>query len=189
MKRVRLLQSAAQYDILKDVRWFAAESVAGRADILDDRIASEFIAEIDLTAMTILPSAGGQYEHVTERLTEELGEADAFTYPTYDSVWILGKAIMKADSTEPSEIKKVLPSVAAEHKDGAMSNTELNDAGDLILANYQIMEVVDNEWERTIKYATEHDILTADNQPTGEIEIGSLYPLTGASSSTGFCDA
>lgn len=185
-ERVRLLQSAAQYDTLKEVRWFAAESVAGRSDILDDRIASEFIAEIDLTAMTILPSAGGQYEHVTERLTEELGEADAFTYPTYDSVWILGKAIMKADSTEPSEIKKVLPSVAAEHKDGAMSNTELNDAGDLILANYQIMKVVDNAWERTIKYATEQDILTADNQPTDEIEIGSLYPLTGGSSSTGF---
>lgn len=185
-ERVQLLQSAAQYDILKDVRWFATESVAGRADILEDRITSEFIAEVDLTAMTILPSAGEQYKHVTDSLTEELGEVDAFTYPTYDSVWILGKSIMRADSTEPSEIKKVLPSVAAEHKDGAMSNTELNDAGDLILANYQIMTVIDNEWVRTIKYSVEQDILTADNQPTGEVEIGSLYPLTGRASSTGF---
>ena len=185
-ERVLLMQSAAQYDVLKNVRWFAAESVAGRADILEDRITSEFIAEIDLTAMTILPSAGEQYRHVTDSLTEELGEADAFTYPTYDSVWILGKSIIRADSTEPSEIKKVLPNVAAEYKDGAMSNTELNDAGDLILANYQIMKVIDNAWVPTIKYSTEQDILTAANQPTGEIEIGSLYPLTGASSSTGF---
>ena len=185
-ERVQLLQSAAQYDILEDVRWFAAESVAQQSDILDDRITSEFIAEIDLTAMTILPSAGGQYDHVTESVTEEIGEINAFVYPAYDSVWILGKAIMKADSTEPSEIKKVLPTVAAEYKDGAMSNTELNDAGDLILANYQIMKVVDNEWERTIKYATEQDTLTAVNQPTGEVDIGSLYPLTGRQDATGY---
>ena len=95
---------------------------------------------------------------------------------------------MEADSTNSTMVKSVLPRVAAEYSNGAMGSTELNDAGDLLLANYQLWEIINNTWvETNVKYSVEQDILTAANQPTGEVKVGSLYPLTGSASSTGFC--
>ncbi len=182
----QILQVATNYEILKEVRWFGAEATAEVSAFIEDRKASELVNAVNFTAVQILPAEGTQFEHVRDSLSEELGATpNTFAYPAYDAVWILGKSIMKADSVDPTEIKRVLPSVAAEHN-GAMGTTELNEAGDLKLANYQVLQIIDNAWERTLKYSSEQDILAAVDQPTGEIEIGSLYPLTGASSSTGF---
>lgn len=182
----QIIQTASNYEILKEVRWFGSESTAQVEAFVEDRIASEFVNAVNFTALQILPAEGTQFEHVQDSLSEKLGTTpNTFVYPAYDAVWILGKSIMEADSVDPTKIKSVLPSVAAEYN-GAMGSTELNETGDLQLANYQVFQIIDNAWERTLKYSSEQDILAAANQPTGEIEIGSLYPLTGSSSSTGF---
>ena len=182
----QIIQTASNYEILKEVRWFGSESTAQVEAFVEDRIASEFVNAVNFTALQILPAEGTQFEHVHDSLSEQLGTTpNTFVYPAYDAVWILGKSIMEADSVDPTKIKSVLPSVAAEYN-GAMGSTELNEAGDLQLANYQVFQIIDNAWERTLKYSSEQDILVAVNQPAGEVEIGSLYPLTGRSSSTGF---
>ena len=183
---VQIVQSAASYDILKDVRWYGTESTADAKNLITDRIASEFINEVDFTAMQFLPSLGPQADHVLESITEELGAPPIpFVYPAYDAVWLLGKSIMEAGSTDSEQVKNALPGVAAENV-GAMNTNELNDAGDLALANYQVRTIVNSTWTEVGKYSAEYDVLVTGDQPTDEVTVGSLYPLTGRSSSTGY---
>lgn len=184
----QILQKALDYEALNQVRWFGSEATAQASSFVEDRKASEFVSNVNFTAVQILPAEGTKFDQVTAALSETLGATpNTFVYPAYDAVWILGKSIMEADSTNSTMVKSVLPRVAAEYSNGAMGSTELNDAGDLLLANYQLWEIINNTWvETNVKYSVEQDILTAANQPTGEVEVGSLYPLTGSASSTGF---
>lgn len=182
----RLVQSATQHEILKEVRWYGTESTANAEDLIVDRIASEFVDEVDFTAMQILSSPGPLADHVNESLTEELGSApNPFAHQAYDAVWILGKAIMEAGSTDSASVKSTLPGVAAVHS-GATGSTELNDAGDLLIANYQVVKTQSGAWINTLKYSAEHDILVSVEQPAGDVMIGSLYPLTGRQDATGY---
>lgn len=181
-----LVQSAEQYQILKDVSWYGTEATADEKELIDDRIASAFADTVGFTATRLLISSGPENESIQDRLTEELGTTpSAFVYPTYDSVWVLGKAIMKANSADSAYIKSILHDVAAAHS-GAMESTTLNDAGDLAVGNYQEVKVEDGAWIPKGKYITSYDIITATTQPTGEIEVGSLYPITGSNAATGF---
>lgn len=183
---LQIVQSAAQYDILGDVLWIGAESVAEQDLLVTDSIASEFVDEVDFTAVQILISPGSRYDDVSSRLQERLGAVpNTFSYPAYDAVWVMAKSIVEAGSAEAADVKSVIRNVAAAH-DGTMASTELNDAGDLALANYQIWRIIDNTWTVTAKYSADKDILSAETQPDGEITVGSLYPLTGRSSSTGY---
>ena len=182
----RLVQSATQHEILKEVRWYGTESTANAEDLVTDRIASEFVDEVDFTAMQILSSPGPLADHVNESLTEELGSApNPFAHQAYDAVWVLGKAIMEAGSTDSASVKSALPGVAAAHS-GATGSTELNDAGDLLIANYQVVKTQGGAWINTLKYSAEYDVLVTADQPTDDVTVGSLYPLTGRSSSTGY---
>ncbi|MXX21262.1 MAG: ABC transporter substrate-binding protein [Cenarchaeum sp. SB0661_bin_35] len=182
----RLVQSASQHPILGDVSWYGTESTADSAELINDRIASAFTDKVSYTAMRILLSSGPDRESVQDRLTEQLGaEPTAFAYPAYDSVWVLGKAIMTANSADSTYIKSVLYDVAATHS-SATGSTALNDAGDLAVAHYQVLRIEDGAWISTDKYSAIRDLLIPSNDLTGEVTVGSLYPLTGRSSSTGY---
>ncbi len=181
-----IIQEASLHEDLGNVRWYGSEAVAGSTYLFDDPIASEFVNSVDFTSLQVLISPGGQSDRIDELLTEELGSAPiSFVHPAYDAVWIVGKAIMEANSSEAADVKKVLVDVASGYS-GAMASGELNEAGDLVLANYQIWKIIDNEWVKSGVYAAEKNILTAAEQPVGEVEIGSLYPLTGRQDATGY---
>lgn len=181
-----IIQEASLREDLGNIRWYGSEAVAGVTYLLDDPIASEFVNSVNFTSLQVLISPGQQSDRIDELLTEELGAAPiSFVHPAYDAVWIVGKAIMEANSSEAADVKKVLASVADGHT-GAMASAELNEAGDLVLANYQIWKIVDNAWVKSGVYAAEKNILTAAEQPVGEVEVGSLYPLTGRQDATGY---
>lgn len=181
----RLVQSASQHPILGDVSWYGSEANAGSDELINDRIASAFTDEVGYTAFRILPSPGPERESIQDRLTEKLGaEPDAFAYPAYDSVWVLGKSIMKANSADSAYVKSVLHDVAAAHS-GATGSIELNDAGDLAVGNYQVLKVEDGAWMQTGKYSAIRDLLIPSTQPEEDVTIGSIYPLTGDLSARG----
>ena len=181
-----IIQEASLHEDLGNVRWYGSEAVAGATYLLDDPIASEFVNSVDFTSLQVLISPGEQSDRINELLTEELGAAPiSFVHPTYDAVWVVGKAIMEANSPEAADVKKVLVDVASDYS-GAMASGELNEAGDLVLANYQIWKIIDNTWVKSGVYAAAQDILTAAEQPVGEVEVGSLYPLTGRQDATGY---
>lgn len=181
----RLIQSASQYQILRDVSWYGTEATADQKELIEDRIASTFANRVGFTATRLLISSGPENESIQDRLTEELGTTPtAFAYPAYDSVWVLGKAIMKANSADSAYIKSVLHDVAATHS-GAMISTTLNDAGDLAVGNYQVVKIEDGAWISLDKYSATRDLLIPSTQPEGEVTIGSIYPLTGDLSARG----
>lgn len=180
-----IMRSAYIFQTLKQVKWYGGEALAQVDYLLEDDITSKFIAGVDFTAIQILDSPGRETDELRERITAITGsEPTSFVRPSYDSIWLLGKAMLAAHSTEAGDIKDVLPDVASEYS-GAMSSTELNAADDLKLINYQIWKVVDNNWEKGGIYAAEQGILTAAMQPEDEVLIGSLYPLTDGQNPTG----
>ena len=182
---LQIVQSASQYDILTQVKWYGAESVAEHEQFVSDSIAAEFAEQVDITTVQILIGPGERYGDVSSKLTEQLGSApNSFAYPTYDSVWVVAKSIMETGSASASDVNSVLRDVAAAH-DGSVSSNELNDAGDLALANYQIWKIVDNAWDVRGKYSAGKDFLSAETGPSGEVEVGVIYPLTGRLSSKG----
>ena len=176
----RIIESAHVYGLLKQVKWYGGEALTRAKYLAGDTALSEFATLTEFTAMDVTP--GDKAAAVSEHILETTGAFQtAFVYPQYDSVWILGNAIMKAQSTDMEAVKAVLPSVAADYTGGALKSTRLNADGDLALANYQVWTVSDNAWTKRGIFASERTLLTATEQPEGDVHVGSLYPLTGAS--------
>ena len=181
----RIIESAQTYDLLEQVRWYGGEALTRANYLAGDTTLSEFATLTAFTAMDVVP--GDKASRVSDHLSATIGSFQtAFVYPQYDSVWVLGKSIMRAQSTDAVDIKAVISDVAASYTGGALSSTRLNADGDLDLANYQVWMVTDNTWTKRGIFAPERNILTAAEQPEGEVEVGSLYPLTGRQDSTGY---
>ena len=181
----QIVQAASQYDILGQVVWYGSEAVPAELN-LEDSIVSDFTKTTEFLATDIHLSEGELAQSLIDRLTDTLGyEPIPFTYAAYDAVQILGRAIERADSAEPAKVKAVLHSVAADYQ-GALANSELNENGDLTKSNYAVKVVENNAWVTKQKYLTDYNFITAATQPQGIIEIGSIYPITGQSASTGF---
>lgn len=179
-----IMQSAYNFETLGQVKWYGGEVLAQAEYLIEDDTASEFAAEVDFTTVLILDSHGGKTDEVRDRVAGIVGtEPVSHVHRSYDSIWVLGKAIMAAHSAEARDVKTALADVVDNYS-GALGSTKLNAAGDLEMANYQIWKIVDNAWTKGGIYAAERSILTAAKQPEGEVLVGSLYPLTDGLSPT-----
>ena len=175
-----IVQAASKHDILDDVIWFGTSSLANAPSLVKGDAVSDFMGTVNFTLTTSLVGPGERFGNVTDRAAEMIqGDPNIYTYSAYDSVWLVGKSIIEAGSVEPAAVKEVLPRVAASHS-GAMSSTELDEAGDLLLANYRMLSIINGTWVETGKYSAERDLLVAATQPTGEVRIGALHPVTGS---------
>ena len=170
---VSIFQTASTYDILDDVRWFGGEAVAQSTPVALDPLASEFAMEADLITVQLLLDPGDRADSVSERLEDVLGEVpNAFAYTTYDAVWLAGLSVLEADSADPAEIRKVIRSVSKSYSDGALSSIELNEAGDLILANYETWLLTGSGWVRSVSYDGQQDVIV----PRGVVEGTGFAP-------------
>ena len=68
-----------------------------------------------------------------------------YTYAAYDSVWLLGTAILQAGSTDADTLTAAIPLVA-QHMIGAAGQLLLTEHGDLVPAAYDIRQIRDGEW-------------------------------------------
>lgn len=182
---VRIMQSASEYESLADVRWFGSESLSENTGLIEDPIVSEFVDAVNLHTVQFLVSPGDVHNNVKDRIEAVTGSAPiSFVYPAYDAVWLIGMAAEKASSTSTQDIKGVIHEVAATYS-GAMRGTTMNEHGDLESADYQIWTLQDSTWTKLGQFVKKYDIITAANQPTGDVTIGSIYPLTGDLSARG----
>jgi len=76
---------------------------------------------------------------------------NTYAFSTYDSVWIIGMAILEKQTTDMSTIKEIIPDIA-ENYSGIIGSTRLNEAGDLDNSNYEIWGVSNAEWILVGKY-------------------------------------
>lgn len=178
---VPIFQVAATYDILDDIRWFGGEAVAQSTVIAQDAIASQFAMDTDLTTVQLLLDPGDRANSVSERISDLLGnEPTAFVYTTYDAVWLAGLSILETESTDPADIRDVMRDVAASYSGGALSSTEMNEAGDLMLANYETWLLVEDGWIRGVAYDGQSDSIVSVNMVDGT-EFAPNHDMQGGS--------
>ena len=68
---------------------------------------------------------------------------------------------METDSIDPADIRNVMRDVAASYSGGALSSTVMNEAGDLILANYETWLLVEDGWVRGVAYDGQSDSIVS----------------------------
>lgn len=145
---VSILQTADRYPVLKQVSWYGSETLAQNAFIVRDRIASDFAVEVGFNAIQVPLGDGPRAQSVTDNLSVPFGGTpNAFAYNAYDAVWLAGLSIERTGSTDPADIAAILPLLASSYVGGALSSTQLNDAGDLASATYGTWKISeDGDW-------------------------------------------
>lgn len=154
---VQIMQSASQYKILDDLRWFGSSGIVKDNQLIEDRISQKFSEDVEFIAMQFAPSKSDKYEKIQSKMESELGRIpNAYAFSTYDSVWIIGLAILQTQGTEMSVIKEIIPSIAEDYS-GVIGSTKLNAAGDLDNSNYEIWGVENSKWVLVGTYNSDTD--------------------------------
>lgn len=154
---LQFMQSASQHDVLNDVRWFGPGSNTKEHKLIDDPIGLEFSTNVQFTTIQFAASKNPTYEKVQEHLIETLGtDPNTFVHSSYDAVWIIGLAMLEAQSSDVSAIKEKIPEIA-ENYSGAIGPAKLNEAGDLAQADYEVWGIRGAEWVHLGKYTQSSD--------------------------------
>ena len=157
---LQFTQSAAEHEILDDIRWFGPGANTKEHKLIDDPIGFEFSTSVQFTTVQVAVSKNPIYERVQAHLTETLGHApNAFVHSSYDAVWIIGLAMLETQSTNATAIKSVISDIAEKHN-GAIGPTKLNEAGDLAQANYEVWGIRDGKWVLLGEYAHATDSIS-----------------------------
>ncbi len=150
---IQILQTASNYDVLNQVQWFGAETLAKKTNILNDPIASEIVTETNLTALQIIEPDNNKHTRVQQYFVDKLGEVPiTYVNNAYDISWLVGMSILQTGATDAGSLKSVFIDLA-ENYVGAIGSTALNEDGDLRPRDYSIWEVTEDGWRNTGSYS------------------------------------
>ena len=169
---VHLLKAANSYGNLHDIRWFGSDGSSNDSVLSDDPVAAEFMQDVNFVSTQFSTSANDVYEHVNNYFIEFKGATpNAYSFSAYDSLWILGKTIIATESTDPLVIGDALIDVAGTHT-GAIGTVNLNEFGDLAIADYDLWSIRDNTWYLSGHYdAVTDSIKMGSESPPEEVNI------------------
>ena len=143
---VHLINFAASYDNLETVRWFGSDGSSNDGTLSDDPIASEFTQNTNFVSTQFATSTNEIYQHVNDYFIDFKGSSpNAYAFSSYDSVAVLGKAILETGSTDPLTVRDAIIDVASRHT-GAIGTVNLNEAGDLAISDYDLWGIKDGGW-------------------------------------------
>ncbi|MBW7940732.1 MAG: hypothetical protein H3C63_18555 [Candidatus Omnitrophica bacterium] len=132
---ISLFHSIPQDSILRQVRWFGGDGLAGNASLVNDAMALQFA--LDTKLITFSPgNRSHDFLGIFERawrdvLAETIEETPTtFSYMTYDAAWFLTMASVKeAYNGEEVSRKDTLVDLV-NHTQGAFQFYRFNDVGD-----------------------------------------------------------
>ena len=157
---LQFMQSAASHDVLNDIRWFGSDGLANDPRITEDAIGAQFATDIQLITTLFAVVDNPKYREVAATLEENLGWAPkTYAYSVYDSVWVVGLAMQKAQNTSTEDMTAVIDQAADEYY-GVIGDIKFNEAGDLAASNYDLWGVVDGEWMMVGTWSHEDDSIT-----------------------------
>ena len=143
---VHLLGSAASFDNLDSVRWFGSAGSSRDRVLSDDPAASAFLQDVDFVGVRFGISRNDVYADVQEYWMKYKGRIPGtYSFPLYDSVWVLGKTILETDSVDPLTVRDAITDVASRHT-GAIGTINLNEFGDFATPNYDLWSIRDGQW-------------------------------------------
>lgn len=147
-----MIQQMSLYENIDDVRWFSTSTQAVNTDLVSDPQAFEFAKATQFTTARSVSESNSITQYVNNWALERYDRsASIFTYPSYDSVWLLGVAIQQAQTTDVDTLTKVIPLVAR-NMIGSAGHLELNEAGDLGSSSYEIWHVTEDGWVKAADY-------------------------------------
>ena len=155
-----LLEAASQHDNLYDVMWFGSVTLSGNDSMMSPEI-SEFINAIKLASSTLELSPNPVLDDLNQVLSDSTGDRPSLFAPSaYDAVWVLGLSMLESNSfTDADTIASAIPDVL-ETYNGALGQISLNEAGDLVGANYGIYRFENMEWTSVGMYDGMADTVT-----------------------------
>ena len=125
---------------------FSSDASSHARVIADDPITSGFIEDVEFIDVKFSTSKNEVYDYVKDYFIDYHGfEPNVYTYPSHDSVWVLGKTILETESSDPLMVRDSFIDVAATHV-GAVGPVTLNEAGDLTVANYDLWSYKNSAW-------------------------------------------
>ena len=147
-----IIEGMKFYSNVKDVRWFATNTQSTNEELFENEDAKEFVNDVMLTATK---QAGSRANHITAHVVEILnatsGAPSQYVYAAYDSVWLLGTAILQTGTTDVPTLVNAIPLVA-ERMIGSAGPLRLTENGDLAYAEYSILQVSDGEFKTIYEY-------------------------------------
>lgn len=148
-----MIQQMKFYENVQKVRWFSTNTQANAEYFVDDPVAREFASQTEFTVTRYIKSADNEVrERLDERFVEKYGfGASPYGYAAYDSVWLLGSAILQTQSTDTRTLAAAIP-VVAERTLGAVGLLALTDAGDLATFAFEAWQMTDNGWTKIGDY-------------------------------------
>ena len=159
-----IMSHAMSHEVLGSVQWYVSEAAVNLRSVTEGDL-GEFSENTGLSGVTVLVPPSPLNEEVTQRLAAELdllpGESPLiFSYSAYDSVIVLGNAMLATQSAEPSDIVEALPHASA-RTFGTLSDDTLNPNGDLAVADYGVWRIIDGHWVQTGSYQHHSDRVVA----------------------------
>lgn len=142
-----MMQSMKYYENVRDVRWFGTNTQSVKTYFFEDDAAKEFANATQFTATrSTLSSANDIKKDIDARYLETYNATlSTYGYAAYDSIWLLGNAILQTQSTDTATLTNAIPYVAA-HMQGASGDLTLSEYGDLVGSKFEIWQVGDGEW-------------------------------------------
>lgn len=142
-----MIEQMAFYENVKNVRWFGSNTQGQNAELLQNESALEFV---EATMFTATRQQLGATNHITTHVDTFMDDTYGFdptsyTYAAYDSVWLLGNAILQTGTTDADTLTTAIPLVS-QHMLGAAGQLLLTENGDLVPASYDIRQIQDGGW-------------------------------------------
>ena len=141
---IHLLDSAPSFDNLDSVRWFGSAGSSKNSILSDDPAASAFLQDVNFVSTMFGTSRNDVYADVQEDF-ESYPTPSTFYFPIYDSIWVLGKTVLEANSVDPLTVRDAITDVASRHT-GAIGTINLNEFGDFTTPSYGLWSIRDGEW-------------------------------------------
>ena len=144
-----LIHAVDPYESLGHIRWFGSNNQINSNYLVDDPAASEFTDSTNFTAVRSIPGTGNALREDLDSRYMAMYNATISTYgyAAYDSVWLLGTAILHTQSVDTVLLSNTIPLVAA-HMQGTSGDLTLTEYGDLATAIFEVWQINDGAWMR-----------------------------------------
>ena len=155
------------YDVLREVMWFGSAANANDTRLIDDPLSLEF-STTDTKFTTMLVAS--DESDLTTYVEESVGPTPRTRLDCLRKLlvrrqgWLLGLALERTQSTDVDALAEAIPEVARERV-GALGDLDLNAAGDLAQANYDILRVTGGGWQYYGTYEATSDSIAFAAMP------------------------
>jgi hypothetical protein len=167
----QFLEMAASYASLSRVTWYMFDYAGGRKGIA--RVIGDVDAKLKLINLEMVLEPNPIYDRLNRAWVNETnlsGPMGYYNANIYDGLWVLSLSAIRANSTEPLDIWRVLPSVASEYV-GATGRCTLNEFGARMGADYRVYAYFEVDGKVTSipcgSYSWESDRFTWDESLLG----------------------